>query len=165
MMSISLKKIKLLSLLLLIFVITVVLLSYFFYKKTSKGVDCTSTFYIIPDNESWSYVKGTMSVTLLKNKNSGEVMFSGEAKNHDHLRRFERVISFNYENPEPSQYILSNILTRKYSNDDLQDSVFSDYIYSSSTSGNDHFVILKIRNAFLIGNMIGPRHLCVKRLR
>lgn len=127
-------------------------------------IDCTGTFYIVPDNDSWSYLKGSISVTMMGNSNQGEVMFSGEARNkYSKLFRFERVLSFTYKNQHKNQYILSNVIVTKYAEDTLLDDVFSHYIYSSTSDKKDHLVILKMRNSYLMGNMIGPRHMCVSR--
>lgn len=128
------------------------------------GIDCTGTFYIVPDNGSWNYLEGTMSVTMIGNSNQGEVMFSGEAKNkYSKLFRFERVLSFTYKNQQRNQYIFSNVIMTKYAEDTLSDDVFSHYIYSATSDKKDHLVILKVRNAYLMGNMIGPKHMCVNR--
>lgn len=144
------------------FSIIITLCLYLINVNINMKVDCTSTFYNVPDDPSWQYLSGTMSVTLDDNT-VGQVMFSGKAKNLEKMNRFERLITFKYHKGSENNYHLTDVNVTKYAEDDLNDDVFKKYIYAPTLEKNDHLVIFNIRNGYLIGSMIGPRHLCVRR--
>lgn len=150
--------------LLLILSIILIVLSVVFYLSKNKAnkIDCTSTFYTLPDEGSWNYLEGTLSTTFFYNK-TGKVMFSGTAKKGNDIFRFERLMTFHLSLIEGGDFDLYNVKITKYAEDNLDDDVFEKYVYSSTSGHIDHLVIRKINNGYLIGNMIGPRHMCVMR--
>ena len=93
-------------------------------------------------------------------------MFSGEARKTAETGKifsFERFMHFSFEKTDQKNYELRNVVVSKYKGDDLDDAVFTKYIYSHTSEQTDHLVVVKQNNGYLIGNMVGPRHLCVKR--
>ncbi|NEG59931.1 hypothetical protein [Pantoea agglomerans] len=110
-------------------------------------------------------MKGTMSITFTGNS-QGEVMFSGNAVKYEDLDKvyfFERLMQFSFSKIDRTNYQIGNVLMTKYNTDDLDDDAFSKYIYSAKIGRSDYLIIMKVNNGFLMGNMVGPRHLCVKR--
>ncbi|NEG59761.1 hypothetical protein [Pantoea agglomerans] len=162
MFTYSLKN-KILSI--IVFIFMIVFSTTIYISSRKQKIDCVSTFLIIPDDKSWEHFKGTMSVTIYSNGN-GEVMFSGDAHQNGSNGKvffYERLMRFKYEKADDINYTLHDVDVVKYKNDDLQDDLFSKYVYSSTSDKKDHLVILKLKNAFLMGNMNGPRHMCVRR--
>ncbi len=151
-----------------VFVVIIILaitLVFLALKKINNTVDCVSTFYTVPNDGVWEYLKGTMSVTF-SSKGQGNVMFSGEARKTAETGKifsFERFMHFSFEKTDQKNYELRNVVVSKYKGDDLDDAVFTKYIYSHTSEQTDHLVVVKQNNGYLIGNMVGPRHLCVKR--
>ncbi|GEM_PF-3491524 len=152
-----------------VFVVIIILaitLAFFgFLKNRDNRVDCVSTFYTVPNDGVWEYLKGTMSVTFSSN-GQGNVMFSGEARKiaeTGKLYSFERFMHFSFDKTDQKNFALSKVNVAKYKGDDLDDAVFTKYIYSHTSEQTDHLVVVKLNNGYLIGNMVGPRHLCVKR--
>lgn len=151
---------KLISILILFFMVFPAI--YYLTKNKTNKIDCSSTFYTIPNDSSWSYLEGTLSTTFFNNK-TGEVMFSGNAKNKSGVFRFERLMTFHFSLVGGNDFDLYDVNITKYAEDNLDDGVFEKYIYSSTSGHTDHLVIRKINNGYLIGNMVGPRHMCVMR--
>jgi len=149
---------------LLLFTAVTLIVLYLFFTNKEDEIDCVSTFYNIPDDSSWEYIKGTLSVTLFRN-GYGEAMFSGNGVKRESSKNidFERLINFHFEKIDDRNYILKDILITKYASDNMDDDIFSKYVYTPTSQKTDHLVILKINNSFIVGHMVGPRQICIQR--
>lgn len=147
----------------LLSVLTLILICDYYYLTHKAhnvlNVECNSTFEIKNNHAQLTMpVNGTL---VIRADATGLIELTGFAMIGGSSYKLSRGLTFKYEQDNEGIYKLTNISEVIHAGDQVKNEFLNSNFFSFNTENSRNMSLVKINNAFIIGNLHSPVFMCV----